>query len=137
MVRASVVCVILLVVCFTLPTLAQAPVDQPNELRCTNAAACKKGTILVVATPGGSATETSSIVSQAGGIIKVAGSETVTHNITAGGNVAATGNVSGANVAATGSVTAGAQGAFGVALNPSAQEEGFASGSSTELSAIM
>jgi hypothetical protein len=111
----------LLVVCVTLPALAQAPADQPNEIRCVSAKGCKKGSILVVVGAGGSATETSSIVSQAGATIKVAGSETVTHNISAGGNV------SGANVRAT------ARGAFGTALNSSAQEEGFASGSSTEI----
>jgi len=128
MVRSSVcVCVILLLVGGVAPVFAQAPTEQPNEIRCSTATGCKAGSILVVVGAGGSATETSSIASQSGTTIKVAGNETVSKNIKAGGNVTATGNVSGANVSAT------AQGAFGTALNPSAQEEGFASGSSTEV----
>jgi len=132
MVRASLACVILLVVCFTLPTLAQAPVDQPNELRCTSSTACKAGSLLVVVGAGGSATEKSSVVSQSGTTIKVTGAETVTgnvsaNNVSAKGNVSAGRNVSGANV------TASAQGAFGTAIGTEAQEEGFASGSGSEI----
>jgi len=61
--------------------------DQPNELRCTNAAACKKGTILVVVGAGGSATEKSSIASQVGNEISVKGSVTATEGGSAAQNV--------------------------------------------------
>jgi len=60
--------------------------DQPNELRCTNAAACKKGSILVVAAGGGSATEKSSIMKQVGNEIDVAGSVSAVGGTGTGGN---------------------------------------------------
>jgi trimeric autotransporter adhesin len=88
MVRISVICVILLVVCVALPALAQTPLA--NTITCSSGTACKKGTIPVFTTAGGAAKVDSSIVSQTGTSLKVAGNETVTTNISAGGSVNAT-----------------------------------------------
>jgi hypothetical protein len=132
MVRSnSGVFLILLCFCGVVPALAQAPVDQPNELRCTSSTACKAGSLLVVVGAGGSATEKSSVVSQSGTTIKVAGAETVTGNVSAK-NVSATGNVSAGRNVSGANVTASAQGAFGTTIGTEAQEEGFASGSGSE-----
>jgi len=95
---------ILLVVCVPLPALAQAPLA--NTITCSSGAACKKGNIPVFASNGGAAKVDDSIIKQSGSTISVAGSETVTSNIKAGGNVSATGNLSGANVSTGGNVSA-------------------------------
>jgi len=104
MFRISVICLILLVVCVPLPALAQAPLA--NTITCSSGAACKKGNIPVFASNGGAAKVDDSIIKQSGSTISVAGSETVTSNIKAGGNVSATGNLSGANVSTGGNVSA-------------------------------
>ena len=104
MFRISVICLILLVVCVSLPTLAQAPLA--NTITCSSGTACKKGNIPVFASNGGAAKVDDSIIKQSGSTISVAGSETVTSNIKAGGNVSATGNLSGANVSTGGNVSA-------------------------------
>jgi hypothetical protein len=85
MVRFRVTSVILLVVCIALPALAQAPAA--NTITCTSGTACKKGTIPVFTTAGGAAKVSSSIVSQSGSTLAVAGSEKVTSNLSAGGSV--------------------------------------------------
>jgi len=95
---------ILLVVCVPLPALAQAPLA--NTITCSSGTACKKGNIPVFASNGGAAKVDDSIIKQSGSTISVAGSETVTSNIKAGGNVSATGNLSGANVSTGGKVSA-------------------------------
>jgi hypothetical protein len=82
------------------------PAEQANEIRCTSGIGCKKNSIPVFTTNGGSAKVGDSIASQDTATdIKIAGTETVTGNISSGGNVSATGNVSGANVAATANVS--------------------------------
>src|SRR5580700_8541273 len=99
MVRISVIRVTLLIACVTIPALAQAP--PANPITCSSGTACKKGNIPVFASNGGAAKVDDSIIKQSGSTISVAGSETVTTNISAGGNVTATGNVSGGVVNAT------------------------------------
>ena len=105
MVRISVISVTLLIACVTLPALAQAP--PANTITCSSSTACKKGSIPVFTSNGGAAKVDDSIIKQSGSTISVAGSETVTSNISAGGNISTTGNVSGANVTATGSLSGG------------------------------
>jgi trimeric autotransporter adhesin len=83
--------------------LAQAPAA--NTITCSSGTACKKGNIPIFASNGGAAKVDDSIINQSGSTISVAGSETATQNISAGGNVSATGNLSGANVSATGSIS--------------------------------
>jgi len=122
MVRISVIGVTLLIVCVTLPALAQAP--PANTITCSSGTACKKGSIPVFASNGGAAKVKDSIISESASTISVAGSETVTSNISAGGNVTAsgnvsggtistTGNISGANVSATGNISGGTLSANG------------------------
>jgi len=53
MVRISVIGVILLMVCVTLPALAQAP--PANTITCSSGTACKKGSIPIFASNGGAA----------------------------------------------------------------------------------
>jgi len=73
-----------------------APVaDQPNEIRCTSGAGCKKAFVPLFASNGGSATVGDSIMSQSGSTVGVSGNLSASTNLSAGGNVAATGNVSG------------------------------------------
>jgi len=132
MFRISVVSVILLVVCVSLPALAQAPTA--NTISCSSGTACKKGSIPVFASNGGAAKVHDSIIKQSGSTISVAGSETVTTNVSAGGNVAATGNVSGANVTASSNVTGGvisATTSFDISGTP------FAFGSSANADALL
>jgi hypothetical protein len=74
MVRINIfVGVVLLFLCGAFSALAQAPADQPNELRCASGTACKTGTIPVFASNGGSATEKTSIMRQFGDAIHVGG----------------------------------------------------------------
>ncbi len=105
MVRISVISVTLLIACVTLPALAQAP--PANTITCSSSTACKKGSIPVFTSNGGAAKVDDSIIKQSGSTISVAGSETVTTNISAGGNISTTGNVSGANVSASSNISAG------------------------------
>jgi hypothetical protein len=51
--------------------------EQPNEIVCSSATACKKGFVPLFSSNGGSAKVTDSIVTQSGSKITVAGSETV------------------------------------------------------------
>lgn len=88
--------------------LAQAPAA--NVITCSSGTACKKGNIPVFASNGGSAKVDDSIIKQSGSTISVAGSETVTSNISADGNVSAGGNVTGGVVSATQLVSTVAQG---------------------------
>jgi len=104
MVRISVIGVTLLIVCVTLPALAQAP--PANTITCSSGTACKKGSIPIFASNGGAAKVDDSIIKQSGSTISVAGSETATQNISAGGNVSASGNVSGGSISTTGNISA-------------------------------
>jgi hypothetical protein len=97
------VCVILLFVCSPLPASAQ---DQTNEIRCSSATACQSGAIPRFATNGGSATVNNSIMSQSGGGIHIAGSESISGNLSSGGNISAA-SVTGGSVTATGAVSGG------------------------------
>jgi endosialidase-like protein len=110
MVRTSVcVYVILLLICGVVPTWAQGL--PANTISCSSGTACKKGDIPVFASSGGAATVADSIIKQSGTTISVAGSETATQNISAGGNVSATGNVSGGSVSTSGNISAATIGA--------------------------
>jgi len=75
-----------------------------SQITCKSGTACKKNHIPVFTSNGGNATVGDSIITSKGGAIGVAG-----------------------NAAVTGA------GAFGTTVNTAAQEEGFASGSSTEV----
>ena len=88
-------CAVLLVLAATL--FAQ---DQPNEIRCSGSAACVSSFIPKYASNGGSATVNNSIMSQSGTTIKVAGSETVSGGLAAGGTISA-GSFSGNGLAVT------------------------------------
>jgi hypothetical protein len=63
--------------------------DQLNEIRCSGGTACKAGFVPKFATNGGSSTVSDSIISQSGTTIKVAGSETVSAGLAAGGTISA------------------------------------------------
>ncbi len=72
-----------------------------NDIFCASGTACKTGFVPVFSSNGGSASVTSSILTQSGSTLKIAGSETATGNISASGNITATGNVTaGGNVSA-------------------------------------
>src|SRR5271154_3760625 len=92
MVRTRVVCVILLAVCVTLPASAQQPTAY--TITCSSGTACKSGTIPVFTTTGGAAKIDSSIVSQSGTTISVAGSVSAKTGFDIGGNPFAFGSVS-------------------------------------------
>jgi hypothetical protein len=95
MARISVVYVILFAVCVTLPALAQAPAAY--TITCSSGTACKKGAIPVFTTAGGAAKVDSSIVSQSGSTIDVAGSVNATTNYQIGGTPFAFGSVANTN----------------------------------------
>lgn len=82
MFRISPVCVMLLLVCSALPGLAQ---EQANEIRCSSGTAYQAGLIPKFATNGGSATVNNSIMSQSAMNIHIAGTETVSGNLSSGG----------------------------------------------------
>jgi hypothetical protein len=90
----------LLVICCAIPSAAQ------NDIVCSSATACKSGSVPLFATDGGSAQVRDSIMTQSGGAVKIAGGARTTGNITAGGDLDATGNVNATNVNATGNVGA-------------------------------
>src|SRR5271163_1224805 len=91
MVRTRVVCVILLVVCVTLPASAQQPATY--TITCSSGTACKSGTIPVFATTGGASKVDSSIASQSGSTISVAGSVSAKTGFDIGGTPFAFGSV--------------------------------------------
>ena len=63
MIRISVVS-LTLIVCLTLPALAQAP--PANTISCSSGTACKKGSIPLFASNGGAAKVDDSIISNLG-----------------------------------------------------------------------
>jgi hypothetical protein len=77
-------CAFVLLVCTSV--FAQ---DQSNEIRCSGGVACKTNFIPKYASNGGSATVNDSIMSQSGTTIHIAGSETVTGGLAAGGTISA------------------------------------------------
>ena len=91
MIRTRVVCVILLAVCVTLPAFAQQPTTFP--ITCSSGTACKSGTIPVFTTTGGASKVDSSIVSQSGSTISVAGSVSAKTAFDIGGTPFAFGSV--------------------------------------------
>ena len=95
MIRISGICVIWLVVSVTLPALAQQPTSFP--ISCTSATACKSGTVPVFTTTGGASKVASSIVSQSGTAVSVAGSVSATTNYEIGGKPFAFGSVTNSN----------------------------------------
>jgi len=66
------------------------PLVDANEIFCASATACKTAFLPVFASNGGNATITSSILSQSGSTLKLAGSQTATGNINASGTITAT-----------------------------------------------
>ncbi|MGA8492945.1 MAG: tail fiber domain-containing protein [Terriglobales bacterium] len=95
MIRISVVCVILLVVCVSLPALAQQPATY--TITCSSGTACKKGTVPMFTTAGGASKVDSSIVSQSGTTITVTGSVSAKTNYEIGGTPFAFGSVANTN----------------------------------------
>jgi len=65
------------------------PQVDANEIFCASGTACKTAFVPVFASSGGNATITSSILSQSGSTLKIAGNETATGNISASGTVTA------------------------------------------------
>jgi hypothetical protein len=95
MIRISGICVIWLVVSVTLPASAQQPTSFP--ISCTSATACKSGTVPVFTTTGGASKVDSSIVSQSGTTVSVAGSVSATTSYEIGGKPFAFGSVTNSN----------------------------------------
>lgn len=91
MIRISGICVIWLVVFVALPASAQQPTSFP--ISCTSATACKSGTVPVFTTTGGASKVDSSIISQSGTTVSVAGSVSATANYEIGGKPFAFGSV--------------------------------------------
>jgi hypothetical protein len=89
-------CAAMLLLC-TVSLFAQ---DQANEIRCSGSTACKGSFIPKYASNGGSATVNDSIMSQSGTTIHVAGSQTVSGGVAAGGTISA-GSFSGNGLALT------------------------------------
>jgi len=102
----------------SLPLVAQSPTSgqqsrtqpqvDPNEIFCANGTACKTAFVPLFTSSGGNANIASSIMSQSGFVLRIAGSETATGNISAGGTITATNglNTSG-SVNATGAIYSG------------------------------
>jgi hypothetical protein len=80
---------------------ASAPAEQANEIVCASASACKKGSIPLFHSNGGGAQVTDSIVTQAGTVVAVAGTERVGGDIHSGGNITASGNVDATTLSAS------------------------------------
>jgi hypothetical protein len=78
-------CAAMLLLC----TTSLCAQDQANEVRCSGGTACKSSFIPKYASNGGSATVNNSIMSQSGTTIQVAGSETVSGGLAAGGTISA------------------------------------------------
>jgi hypothetical protein len=95
MVRTSVAYLTLLIVCFTLPAFPQAPATY--TITCSSGTACKTGTVPVFTTTGGASKVDSSIVSQSGTTITVAGSLSAKTSYELGGTPFAFGSVSSSN----------------------------------------
>jgi hypothetical protein len=101
------------------------PADQANEIVCASGTACRKGSIPLFATHGGSAKVKDSIVTQEGTNVTVAGTENVTGDITSGGSVKASGSVNATIVSATDGVsTNGVVFASSIAANDPNQGDG-------------
>src|ERR1700675_2112271 len=92
----------LTMLCFATNLRAQ---EQANEIVCTSATACKGGSLPVFITSGGSAHVGDSLLTQSGTTVHLAGNETLTGNLAAGGGVSgASGSFSG-NVSLTGDLS--------------------------------
>jgi hypothetical protein len=91
MIRIGAIYVILLVVCVTLPASAQQPATY--TITCSSGTACKSGTIPVFTTTGGASKVDSSIASQSGSTISVAGSVSAKTGFDIGGTPFAFGSV--------------------------------------------
>src|SRR5271167_3752821 len=96
MVRIAVLCLAFLAICAAVPSLAQAPAA--NTITCSSGTACKKGTIPVFTTTGGATKVDSSIVSQSGTTISVAGSVNANTGFDIGNTPFAFGSVSNQDV---------------------------------------
>ncbi|HXM62441.1 MAG TPA: tail fiber domain-containing protein [Terriglobales bacterium] len=94
MVRACTICAILLSLC-ALPALAQAPATY--NITCSSGTACKTGTVPLFTTTGGASKVDSSIVSQSGSTVTVAGSVSAKTSYEIGGAPFAFGSVTNTN----------------------------------------
>ena len=96
-------------------TLAHAQ-DQANEIRCGTGTACKSSFLPKFTSNGGSATVNDSIMSQSGTTIHVAGSETLSGGLAAGGTISAGQGINvnvGPQIAVIGTTNTGSVGVFG------------------------
>ena len=118
MVRIGVLCVVFLAVFAAVPSLAQAPAA--NTITCSSGTACKKATIPVFTTTGGAAKVDSSIVTQSGTSIDVAGSVNATTNYQIGGTPFAFGSVSSTNAFLGFAGNATTSGTGNIGVGPSA-----------------
>ena len=91
MVRTSIAYLTLLVVWIALPAFPQAPATY--TITCSSGTACKSGTIPVFTTTGGASKVDSSIVSQSGSTVTVAGSVSAKTSYEIGGTPFAFGSV--------------------------------------------
>jgi hypothetical protein len=99
---------VLATLCFATTLRAQ---DQANEIVCASASACKSGSIPVFSSSGGSAHVDDSLLTESGSTVHLAGGETLTGNLAAGGGVSgASGSFSG-NVSLTGDLSLANSGA--------------------------
>ena len=94
MVRACAVCAILVSLC-SLSAFAQQPTTFP--ITCSSGTACKSGTVPVFTTTGGASKVDSSIMSQSGSTISVAGSVSAGTSYEIGGAPFAFGSVANTN----------------------------------------
>jgi len=87
--------VMFLAVCFVLSAFAQAPATY--NITCSSGTACKSGTIPVFTTTGGASKVDSSIMSQSGSTITVAGSVSAKTSYEIGGSAFAFGSLANTN----------------------------------------
>jgi hypothetical protein len=95
MVRISILSVILLTLWVVHPASGQSPASY--DITCSSGTACKQNTIPVFTTTGGAAKVDSSIVSQSGTTLSIAGSVNASINYQIGNSVFAFGSVTSAN----------------------------------------
>jgi hypothetical protein len=80
---------------------AGSQAEQPNEIVCSSATACKTGFVPVFGSNGGSAKVKDSILSQSGSTLTIGGSDAITGNESVSGSIRASGLITGGFVGAT------------------------------------
>jgi hypothetical protein len=104
----------------------QPPADQKFEIRCASGSACKTSFVPLFSSNGGSSTVHNSIIKQTGSNIAVAGGQSVTGDLSSGGNITATGSVTATDISASNSIsTDGFVSATQMAASSSANGNGF------------